>query len=94
MAQGSSNRIDESSLTKGQLRKLTALRKSVGDDIGEQAFASWLSSQSVAARTDNDAELIADALWSLVQDGKLTIPRGGYLVRRGHGRIAVDAMKK
>ena len=81
-------------LTKGKLRKLTTLRKSVGHDIGEQAFASWLSSQSAATPTDNDAELIADTLWSPVQDGKLTIPRGGYLVRRGRGRIVVRAMKQ
>ena len=31
--------IDESTLTKGQRRNLGALRKSVGDEIGEQAFA-------------------------------------------------------
>ena len=31
--------IDESALTKGQLRKLNALRNSVGDEVGERAFA-------------------------------------------------------
>ena len=31
--------IDESTLTKGQLRKLGALKKSVGDEVGERAFA-------------------------------------------------------
>ena len=36
--------IDESALTKGQLRKLDALRKSVGADIGTRAFAEWLAS--------------------------------------------------
>ena len=45
MARTPSNRIDEGSLTKGQLRKLTALRKSIGSEIGERAFAEWLSSQ-------------------------------------------------
>ena len=34
MDRASSRVIDEGSLTKGQLRKLTALRKSVGDEIG------------------------------------------------------------
>ena len=34
--------ITEADLTKGQLRKLNALRKSVGPDIGERAFAQWL----------------------------------------------------
>ena len=34
----SSKRIDEGTLTKMQLRKLNALRRSVGQDIGERAF--------------------------------------------------------
>ena len=35
--------MDESALTKGQLRKLNALKKSVGDDIGTKAFSKWLN---------------------------------------------------
>ena len=92
MTSNSSTRIDESSLTKGQRRKLNALRKSVGDEIGEQAFAAWLSSQSAAsgATSDQNAETVVDALWPLVQLGTLAIPRGGYLIRRGRGRIIVE----
>ena len=41
----SPTQIDENALTKGQRRKLNALRKSVGTEIGEQAFAAWLASQ-------------------------------------------------
>ena len=85
-----SSTIDESALTKGQLRKLNALRKSVGNEIGEKAFAEWLSSQSVAEKTDKNAALIVDSLWPLVEQRRLTIPRGGYLVRRGRGRIVVE----
>ncbi|MCE2492367.1 MAG: hypothetical protein J4F40_07135 [Alphaproteobacteria bacterium] len=85
-----SNTIDESTLTKGQLRKLNALRKSVGNEIGEKAFAEWLSSQRVAEKTDKNAALIVDTLWPLVEQRRLTIPRGGYLVRRGRGRIVVE----
>ena len=85
----SSHTIDESSLTKGQLRKLNALCKSVGHEIGERAFVEWLSSQT-ADEGDSSAELIADTLWPLVQDGSLKIPRGGYRVRRGRGRIIVE----
>ena len=33
--------IDQSTLTKGQVRKLNALRKSVGDDIAENAFGIY-----------------------------------------------------
>ena len=93
MAWTPSNRIDEGSLTKGQLRKLTALRKSIGSEIGERAFAEWLSSQPAGKKTDRNAELIVDALWPLVQQGRLAIPRGGYLVGRGRGRIIVEPSK-
>lgn len=85
----SSPSIDQSGLTKGQVRKLNALCKSVGHEIGERAFAEWLSSQS-AKDGDSNADLIADTLWPLVQNGDLRIPRGGYRVRRGRGRIIVE----
>ena len=82
--------IDESALTKGQFRKLNALRKSVGREIGERAFAEWLASQGKGERADKNIETIVDALWPLVQEGKLQIRRGGYLVRRGRGRLTVE----
>ena len=86
------SRIDETALTKGQRRKLKALRKSVGEEIGEQAFAAWLSAQSAGAKADadTDARTIVDTLWPLIEDGTLAIPRGGYLIRRGRGRIIVE----
>ena len=83
--------IDETALTKGQLRKLNALRKSVGSSIADEAFAKWLGQAADAADTDENAEIIADALWALIQEGKLTIRRGGYLVRRGRKRVIVEA---
>ena len=90
----SPTQIDENALTKGQRRKLNALRKSVGTEIGEQAFAAWLASQPEAtAKADANAALIVDTLWPLVQQGALAIPRGGYLVRRGRGRIVVETAK-
>jgi hypothetical protein len=36
--------IDHSILTKGKIRKLNALRKSVGDNIAEDAFSKLISS--------------------------------------------------
>ncbi len=83
--------IDESSLTKGQLRKLNALRKSLGPAIADEAFAKWLDQAVQAPETDEDAGTISDVLWGLVQDGKLSIRRGGYIVRRGRGRVIVEA---
>ena len=87
--------IDEATLTKGQRRKLNALRKSVGDGIAERAFIEWLSSQTAATKdnTDANAALIVDTLWPLVQQGRLAIPRGGYRLRRGRGRIIVEPTK-
>ncbi|MCY4588756.1 MAG: hypothetical protein OXB98_22255 [Bryobacterales bacterium] len=90
MTQTASNLIDENTLTKMQLRKLNALRKSVGNEIGERAFAEWIRAQNVVEKTDKHADLITTALWPLIEEGKLTIPRGGYLVRRGRGRITVE----
>ncbi|MCY3981962.1 MAG: hypothetical protein OXF26_00425 [Alphaproteobacteria bacterium] len=83
--------IDETALTKGQLRKLTALRKSLGSSIADEAFTKWLNQAMQAPDTDRNVEVIAEALWSLIQDGKLTIRRGGYLIRRGRKRVIVQA---
>ena len=86
--------IDEAALTKGQLRKLRALRKSLGDEIADRAFLEWLASQRTAgAVPDGNATMIVDALWPLVQQGTLSLPRSGYLIRRGRGRIIVEPAK-
>ena len=84
--------IDESTLTKGQVRKLNALKKSVGEEIGTRAFAAWLALEGAAkGKPDGNAAVIVDTLWPLVQEGTLAIPRGGYLIRRGRGRVVVEA---
>ena len=82
--------IDEASLTKGQLRKLDTLRKSLGPAIADEAFAKWLAQAAEAPETDGNADVIVDTLWGLVRDGKLQIRRGGYIVRRGRGRVIVE----
>ena len=71
MDRTSTNRIDENSLTKGQLRKLNALRKSVGDNIGERAFAEWLALQrATGEKPDRNATVIVEALWPFVEEGQ------------------------
>ena len=47
--------IDESTLTKGQLRKLGALRRYVGEELGEEAFRKWLAKRAAVARARVDA---------------------------------------
>ena len=83
--------IDETNLTKGQIRKLNVLRKSLGPAIADEAFSKWLAQANDEPEGDANAEVIADTLWSLIQDGKLTIQRGGYIVRRGRKRVIVEA---
>ena len=83
--------FDETTLTKGQIRKLNALRKSLGSSIADEAFAKWLAQSDDAPDRDENADVIADVLWALIQEGRLTIRRGGYLVRRGRKRVIVEA---
>ena len=91
MPRKAAQKFDQKSLTKGQLRKLSALRKSVGDEIGTRAFAAWFASESKGKKTpvDKNAKMITGALEALVKDKKLTIPRGGYVLKRGKKRVIV-----
>ena len=94
MDRSATNGIDESVLSKGERRKLNALRRSIGNEIGDRAFLEWLSSRaSDADKEDRNAAAMIDILWPMVKEGKLTIPRGGYLLRRGRGRIIVEAAR-
>ena len=85
----------ERDLNKGQLRKLTALRKSLGKQIADNAFAEWLASvpEAKPEPTDKNAEAIAELLNAPVLAKKIKLPRGGYLVRRGRGRVVVERAK-
>ena len=82
--------IDETALTKGQVRKLNALRRSLGPAIADEAFAKWLDQAAEPSGFDTNAEVIRDTLWDLIQEGRLSIRRGGYMVRRGRGRVIVE----
>ncbi len=86
--------FDENQLTKGHLRKLEALRKSLGTDIADEAFAKWIARQSKPVPEDRNAAVMASALMQLIEQGKLSVPRGGYLVRRGRGRVIVEPAKE
>ncbi len=83
--------INESDLTKGQVRKLNALRKSIGDKLGEDAFKKWLSQQQAEEeedRTDPVAEIILDAVKPLEKDKSLNLGRYGYSIKRARGKGA------
>ena len=81
--------INENALTKGQIRKLNALRKSIGDDLAEEAFDKWLARQVPAAPpSDPVAEKIVKVLAG--QDGKINFGRYGYTVRKARGKGQSD----
>ena len=83
--------IDEKELTKGQIVKLNALRKSVGDDLAEDVFAKWMKRQAaskVVEKADPVAEKLKAALASLEKDETFRLGNQGYTVRRARGKGA------
>ena len=82
--------IDHSTLTKGQVRKFNALRKSVGDDIAEDAFGKWMKSQSKTPKNVRDpvADALVAALWNLKSDKSFKLGTKGYVVKRSKGKGA------
>ncbi len=77
--------IDQSTLTKGQVRKLNALRKSIGDDIADVAFGKWMKSQAKTTKEVRDpvADALVAALSNLTSDKSFKLGTKGYVVRRG-----------
>ena len=88
--------FDEKVLKKGEVRKLNALRKSLGSEIAERAFREWYSSARElhgAKDEDQNVELIGDAL-NDIRD-RLKFPRGGaYIIKQGRGRVIVEPAHK
>ncbi len=82
--------IDENTLTKGQLRKLNALRKSVGDALGEEVFGKWLAQQAAASAPKRDpvAVRIEEALAGFTGDRSFNLGVYGYTIRRARGKGA------
>jgi hypothetical protein len=82
--------IDHSTLTKGQIRKLNALRKSIGDDIGEDAFSKWMQTQTKTPKEVRDpvADALVTALDQFKDDKTFRLGTRGYVVKRSKGRGA------
>ena len=82
--------IDHSTLTKGQVRKLNALRKSVGDDIADEAFTKWMKTQSNTPKEVRDpvADALVAALANLQKDKSFKLGNKGYVVKRARGKGA------
>ena len=79
--------INEKELAKGQLRKLNALRKSVGNELGEDVFNKWLAQQAaVKPKPDPIAEKIGAALSGYENDPMFRLGNYGYTIRRARGK--------
>ena len=96
MPRGRSKRnrgLNEKALTKGEARKLKALRTSIGDELGTEAFTKWYASQHRAnGAKDGNVAAIEKALNPLVD--KVRFPRGtAYTIRRGRGRFVVEPIE-
>ncbi len=82
--------IDPYTLTKGQIRKLNALRKSVGDNIADVAFGKWMKSQTKTPKEVRDpvADALVAALTHLNHDKTFRLGAKGYVVKRSKGKGA------
>ena len=93
--------INEKALNKGELRKLIALRKSLGEKIADKAFAEWFAEKpkAKAVGVDPVAVKIAEALAEFANDKSFKLGTYGYTIRRAKGRgvapgfVAVKNMK-
>ena len=81
--------MNKNSITKGQLRKLNALRKSLGNQIADKAFKEWLkqqAKQAPAERADPVVNKLLAALKGLEKDKSINLGRKGYVIKRAKGR--------
>ena len=82
--------MDQSSLTKGQARKLNALKRSIGNDLGTMAFTKWLQSQTkeIVVKKDPVSEKLKAALSSLENNNSIRLGNKGYSIKRVRGKGA------
>ena len=63
--------IPDSQLTKGEIRKLNAAKKMLGDSVGENAFAQWYATKPESVIKDDPiAQQIVQALDRFKNDKK------------------------
>tara|TARA_A100001037_G_scaffold218924_1_gene196843 strand:+ start:472 stop:735 length:264 start_codon:yes stop_codon:yes gene_type:complete len=84
-----------SELTKGEIRKLNALKKSIGDDLGKKAFDEWRKINSKVEKRDPVAEKIIAILSSAQGVDSLNLGAKGYTIykSRGRGEKGIKAVK-
>ncbi len=81
--------INEKALSKGELRKLNALRKSLGDKIADEAFTKWLSNKpSQVELVDPVARKLEEVLAQYANDSSFKLGNYGYTVKKAKGKGA------
>ncbi len=83
--------INEKTLTKGQIRKLNALRKSIGDKLANEIFAKWIKEQAKKTsinQFDPVVDKIQNALAPLAKDKSIRLGNRGYSIHRARGKGA------
>ena len=94
--------VDESALIEGQVRKPNALRKSVGDALGDEVLTHWRARQQEATTARRAAALgtapvahkIAEALAGYETCRTFRPDRDGYTVRGARGTGATGFVPK
>ena len=82
-------------LSKGEIRKLNALKKSIGDELGQKAFDEWRKANVKVEKVDAVAEKIVEILSSAEGVDTLNLGSKGYTVykSRGRGEKGIKAVK-
>ncbi len=85
--------INENALTKGEVRKLTARRKSLGDKIDDEAFSEWFAQQDKGSSAIGVPKISVIEAALAPHLNKMSFPRGGgYTIKRGRGRVVVEPL--
>jgi len=84
-----------SDLTKGEIRKLNALKKSIGDKLGQKAFDEWRKANSKSENSDKVADRIVSIFSSAEDIESLNLGVKGYTIykSRGRGEKGIKAVK-
>jgi len=80
---------NEKALSKGEIRKLNALRKARGERIADEAFTKWLANKpSQVEMADPVARALEEALAPYVNDKSFKLGNYGYTVKKAKGKGA------
>jgi hypothetical protein len=88
-------KFKDKDLLKGQLRTLKAMRKNLGADIADEAYAKYLATLPAKeeAKVDKNIQAMTDLVTPAVMDRSIKLPMKGFVVTRGRGRVIVKPVK-